>query len=162
MDAELSDKEIQELRDGGYVVEEIDEGGEPGPGVGPEAQRKWLMGYIKSPMYLQRLGKEFPDYSQKELKKERDTRLKNVQNVKVKYPSKPLGKDFGYVSGMYYHKQTKEDDKWRNKAENKWYPFTVDQSKKGTLELEPEYRPNDWNPVSGYDTTPLHEFSHAA
>lgn len=138
------------------------EGGEPGPGVGPEAQRKWLMGYIKSPMYLQRLGKEFPDYSQKELKKERDTRLKNVQNVKVKYPSKPLGKDFGYVSGMYYHKQTKEDDKWRNKGENKWYPFTVDQSKKGTLELEPEYRPNDWNPVSGYDTTPLHEFSHAA
>jgi hypothetical protein len=141
---------------------------ENNPEEGLDRQRDWLTNYIQSPMYLERLSKEFPNYSQSELEAERDTRLNNVITTKATYPDEPLGNtDFGYISGLYNIKGTPEDIMVR--TSEGMVPQTGSGSSRGLIELEPEYRPEGMSkiegayqyPYPGYELVPLHELGHA-
>jgi hypothetical protein len=113
-------------------------------------------------MYLKRLSKEFPDYSNEQLEAEKNARLSNVKNVNIKYPDKPLQDYFGNVSGEYFAKKQKPDSFDRNIGTGKLTKPNYPSNKKGNLYLEPEYRQDNWNPDEGFNTIPLHELGHAA
>ena len=159
---ELDENEALEYAKNGYIVEMQTGGPHDPPQESAEGQRDWMMNYIQSPMYLKRLSKEFPDYSNEELELERDARLKNVQNVNIKYPDKPLQDYFGNVSGEYFPKKQKPDSFDRNIGTGKLTKSNHLSNKKGNLYLEPEYRQDNWNPDEGFNTIPLHELGHAA
>jgi hypothetical protein len=132
------------------------------PQESAEGQKDWMMNYIQSPMYLKRLSKEFPDYSNEQLEAEKNARLSNVKNVNIKYPDKPLQDYFGNVSGEYFSKKQKPDSFDRNIGTGKLTKPNYPSNKKGNLYLEPEYRQDNWNPDEGFNTIPLHELGHAA
>jgi len=132
------------------------------PQESAEGQRDWMMNYIQSPMYLKRLSKEFPDYSNEQLEAEKNARLSNVKNINIKYPDKPLQDYFGNVSGEYFPKKQKPDSFDRNIGTGKLTKSNHPSNKKGNLYLEPEYRQDNWNPDEGFNTIPLHELGHAA
>jgi hypothetical protein len=132
------------------------------PQENAETQRDWMINYIQSPMYLKRLSKEFPDYSNEDLEAEKNARLSNVKNVNIKYPDKPLEGYFTNVSGEYAPKKVKPDTFDRNIGTGKLTKPYYPSNKRGNLYLEPEYRPDNWDPAEGFNTTPLHEIGHAA
>jgi hypothetical protein len=133
------------------------------PKENAETQKEWMINYINSPMYLKRLSKEFPDYSNKQLEAERNARLKNVQNVNINYPKYPLdGNHFGNISGAYYPKNIKSTDFSRRATTGELIKDEIETNKAGNLYLEPEYRPDMWMPSEGFNTIPLHEIGHAA
>ena len=133
------------------------------PQESAEGQKDWMMNYIQSPMYLKRLSKEFPDYSNEELEAERNARLSNVKNVNIKYPRYPLHPEgYGNISGEYYAKNIKPGDFTRRISTGELVKDEIDNSKSGNLYLETPYRPDVWFPEEGYNTIPLHEIGHAA
>ena len=93
--------------------------------------KNYLREYIMSPMYLERLAIEFPGMSERELKKERNARLKNLNTVSVSIPDKPLSSsgNYGGILGEYL-----ADDHH--------------------IQFEP-------NPYYDYQNINLHEYSHA-
>ena len=121
-----------------------------GGGVNEEGveQYKWFKNYLQSPKYVERLKKEFPDYTDKQIGQEVKSRLENVMQTRVGFlpRSSDISPRVGATQGVY------------NADE---YP--------GAIMLRPEYSAStsDWifepgNYLSGYGTTPLHEWSHAA
>lgn len=133
------------------------------PQESAEGQKDWMMNYIQSPMYLKRLSKEFPDYSNEELEVERNARLSNVKNVNIKYPRKPIDPSgYGNISGVYYPKNIKPEDFSRRISTGELVKDEIDNSKSGNLYLETPYRADMWFPEEGYNTIPLHEIGHAA
>lgn len=133
------------------------------PEENAETQKEWMINYINSPMYLKRLSKEFPDFSETMLELERDNRLKNVENVKIKYPRNSLDpRGFGWIAGAYYPKQVNLRDFDRRVTTGELIKPTIEPGKSGSLYLEPKYRPDMWTPSEGYNTIPLHEIGHAA
>jgi len=140
---------------------------ENNPEEGLDRQRDWLTTYIQSPMYLERLSKEFPNYSQSELEAERDARLNNVLTTKIRYPDEPLGGSFGYTAGLYYMKEAPENVMVR--TSEGMVPQTGSGSSRGRIELEPEYRPEGMPriagafqyPYPGFELIPLHELGHS-
>jgi hypothetical protein len=130
---------------------------------GTDLQKEWLVSYLKSPKYKERLGKEFAGQSDEFIQQENETRLNNLLNEKIKYV-KSIGNSPGWISGMTIPKETKgqiynnTDKKF---IKNKWSPDTKGYDKKGTVYLENEYRPDNWNPSKGFETIPLHELGHA-
>jgi hypothetical protein len=127
-------------------------------------QLKWWVDYIKSPMYVERLKKEFPGKDQKFIENERMVRLKNLDNVKNQtHFVRSISKEPGYISGLmipknyegeYYDYNTK---KWLT---SKWSPNKKGYDKKGHLYFEKEYDPKNWNPYPGFETIPAHEIGH--
>ncbi len=133
------------------------------PKENAETQRDWMINYIQSPMYLKRLSKEFPDYSDKQLESERNARLSNVKNVNIKYPRKSIDqRGYGYIAGAYYAKKNKSTNFDRRATTGKLVKPIIEPEKSGNLYLEPEYRSDVWDPYEGYNTIPLHEIGHAA
>ena len=66
-----------------------------------DKQLQWWKSYLNSPMYLERLKKEFPNKPQDFLEKERKERLKNLDNVKTQtHFVNAISKDPGYISGL--------------------------------------------------------------
>ena len=95
MDAELSDEEIQELRDGGYILEEMDEGGEPGPGDPPTYEEQMKV-------YKEQLAQYKKDYDRYKRNK------KYIQSLKDKYdwfPDRRQVFDKKDKRGSYYYKE---------------------------------------------------------
>ena len=127
-------------------------------------QLEWWRSYIKSPMYMKRLEKEFPGKQKDFLEKERQERLQSLSNIKNQtHFVKAIGKEPGYISGLmipknykgqYYDFRTKE---WK---QSKWTPDSKGYDKKGHVYLEKEYDPKNWNPYPGYETIPAHELGH--
>ena len=126
----------KKMQEGGGVFEE---------GV---EQYKWFKNYLQSPKYVERLKKEFPDYTNEQIGEEIKTRLENVMQTRVGFlpRSSDISTGVGGVQGVY------------NADE---YP--------GAIMLRPEYSASTsdvlfepGNYLSGYDTIPLHEWSHAA
>jgi hypothetical protein len=136
----------------------INEGSKPTPLSGELLkQYNWLVSYMKSPKYLERLKKEFPSYDKKQLTKERDTRLKNVMSLKDKVHIEGEDK-LGGSAGFYIPKTSYgEQLVW-----GKWEKQDSTNNKKGNLFLRTEYNPNKYKPDEGYEFIPTHEFSHAA
>jgi hypothetical protein len=139
---------------------------EPKPTEGTNKQKDWLISYIKSPMYRERLKKEFPNQNNVFITNEVNQRLNNVLNEKVEYV-KSIGKKPEYISGITIPKQY--EGEWYDYKEDKFLPgkwgpdsYGRGNDKPGHIYLENEYRPNAWNPTKGFETTPLHEFGHAA
>jgi len=128
-------------------------------------QLKWWVDYIKSPMYVERLKKEFPGKDQKFIENERMVRLKNLDNVKNQtHFVRSISKEPGYISGLFIPKEYEgqyydySEKKWK---ENKWFPDkTKRYDKKGHMYLEKEYDPKNWNPYPGFETIPAHEIGH--
>lgn len=125
-------------------------------------QYNWWISYIQSPMYLVRLKKEFPTYTDKQLTQERDIRLANLKNAKSKmHFVKAIGKEPGYISGMVYPKQYKgeywdyETKKWKKQARS-----SDPRDKPGHSYFERNFSPQAWNPDPGFETIPAHEFGH--
>ena len=121
-----------------------------GAGVNKEGvkQYKWFKNYMRSPKYKERLKKEFPDYSDNQIGQEVKSRLENVMQTRVGFlpRSSDISTGVGGVQGVY------------NADE---YP--------GAIMLRPEYSSSTSdvlfepdNYLSGYNTIPLHEWSHAA
>ena len=121
-----------------------------GAGVNKEGvkQYKWFKNYMRSPKYKERLKKEFPDYSDNQIGQEVKSRLENVMQTRVGFlpRSSDISTGVGGVQGVY------------NADE---YP--------GAIMLRPEYSASTsdalfkpGNYLSGYNTIPLHEWSHAA
>ena len=110
--------------------------------------KNYLRKYIMSPKYLERLEIEFPDLTKSELKKERDSRLNNLNTVKVSMADKPLGgAGYGGILGRYTPKakdQTAES--LRLNKEAGYSPHAI--------YLEP-------NPYWTHQDNNLHEYSHA-
>ena len=108
-------------------------------------------------MYLERLSKEFPNYSQSELEAERDARLNNVITTKVTYPDEPLANLWIYIRTILWKK-------FHQKV-SLYYERTGSGSGRGLIELEPEYRPEGMPriagayqyPYPGFELVPLHE-----
>ena len=129
-------------------------------------QKAWLVSYIQSPMYRERLKKEFPGQNTAFITNEINQRLNNVLNEKVDYVN-AIGKEPGYISGLAIPKQYEGeyyDYKEKKFLPNKWAPDPSGKGldKKGHVYLESEYRHNAWSPSSGFETIPLHELGHAA
>lgn len=61
-------------------------------------QRSWLTEYLNSPKYKERLKKEFPSFSQKQLADQLSQRQSNLKNAKVKVVD-TIGKKPGYIFG---------------------------------------------------------------
>tara|TARA_R110001599_G_scaffold320144_3_gene530113 strand:- start:4162 stop:8124 length:3963 start_codon:yes stop_codon:yes gene_type:complete len=121
-----------------------------GGGVNEEGveQYKWFKNYLQSPKYVERLKKEFPDYTDNQIGQEVKARLNNVMQTRVGFlpRSSEISTGVGGVQGVY------------NADE---YPDSI--------MLRPEYSASTsdvlfepGNYLSGYDTIPLHEWSHAA
>lgn len=121
-----------------------------GAGVNEEGvkQYKWFKNYLQSPKYVERLKKEFPDYTNEQIGQEIKTRLENVMQTRVGFlpRSSDISTGVGGVQGVY------DADE---------YP--------GSIMLRPEYSASTsdvlfepGNYLSGYNTIPLHEWSHAA
>ena len=121
-----------------------------GAGVNKEGvkQYKWFKNYMRSPKYVERLKKEFPDYTDKQIGQEVKSRLENVMQTRVGFlpRSSDISTGVGGVQGVY------------NADE---YPDSI--------MLRPEYSSSTsdvlfepGNYLSGYNTIPLHEWSHAA
>ena len=121
-----------------------------GAGVNKEGvkQYKWFKNYMRSPKYKERLKKEFPDYTDKQIGQEVKSRLENVMQTRVGFlpRSSDISTGVGGTQGVY------------NADE---YP--------GAIMLRPEYSASTsdvlfepGNYLSGYNTIPLHEWSHAA
>ena len=121
-----------------------------GAGVNKEGvkQYKWFKNYLQSPKYVERLKKEFPDYTDKQIGQEVKSRLENVMQTRVGFlpRSSDISTGVGGVQGVY------DADE---------YP--------GSIMLRPEYSAStsdvlfeSGNYLSGYNTIPLHEWSHAA
>ena len=121
-----------------------------GGGVNEEGveQYKWFKNYLQSPKYVERLKKEFPNYTNEQIGEEIKTRLENVMQTRVGFlpRSSDISTGVGGTQGVY------------NADE---YP--------GAIMLRPEYSASTsdilfkpGNYLSGYDTIPLHEWSHAA
>ena len=123
-------------------------------------QYNWLVSYMKSPKYLERLKKEFPSYDNKQLTKERDIRLKNVISLKDKVHIVGQNVLQGLV-GFYVPKTNYGQDlQW-----GKWVDIdpsknTGDFKKRGNLFLSTKYNPNKFKPSDGWEFIPTHEFSH--
>ena len=104
-------------------------------------QYQFLKSYMNSQMYQDRLKKEFPNYTDKQIAEEAKTRLNNVMQTRVGFL--PESSDFSTsnqdVQGVY------------NRFGNKNIQFRAEYSA-----LTPE------NPLFDYNTTPIHEFAHAA
>ena len=133
------------------------------PKENTKTQKDWMINYIQSPMYLKRLSKEFPDYSNEQLESERNARLSNVKNVNIKYPKYPIDPSgYGYVSGVYYPKNIKSGDFSRRISTGELVKDKINNSKSNNIYLETPYRPDVWIPGEGYNTIPLHEIGHAA
>jgi hypothetical protein len=129
-----------------------------------DKQLQWWKSYLNSTMYLERLKKEFPNKPQDFIEKERKERLKNLDNVKDQtHFVRAISKEPGYVSGLMIPKNYEGeyydylDKKWKK---NKWTPDAKGYDKKGHVYFEKEYNPKNWNPVTGYETIPAHEFGH--
>ena len=127
-------------------------------------QIEWWKSYIQSPMYIERLKKEFPGKQQDFIEKERQERLKNLSNVKDQtHFVKAIEKEPGYTSGKMIPKNYEgeyydyKEKKWKK---NKWFPNSKGYDKKGHVYFEKEFNPKNWNPYPGYETIPSHEFGH--
>jgi hypothetical protein len=127
-------------------------------------QLNWLRTYVSSPKYLERLRKEFPGKSEQFIQNERNARLNNLKGMENKtHYVKSIGKEPGWFSGMMIPKKS-EGEKFNYKTQ-KWEPDNVKKSpkgidKRGHVYLEKEYQPKNWNPSSGFETTPTHEYGH--
>jgi hypothetical protein len=121
-----------------------------GAGVNKEGvkQYKWFKNYMRSPKYKERLKKEFPDYNDRQIEQESKSRLQNVMQTRVGFLplSSKYSKNLGSIQGFYDHDA---------------FP--------GAIMLRPEYSASTsdeifepGNYLSGYNTIPLHEWSHAA
>jgi len=119
-------------------------------------QYNWLVGYMKSPKYLERLKKEFPKSTDQEIKSERDQRFKNVSDLKNKVYIE--GKDkLGGSAGFYIPKTSYgEQLVW-----GKWEKPDPNNPNKGSVFLRTEYKPSKFKPDEGFEFIPTHEFSHA-
>jgi len=127
-------------------------------------QIEWWKSYIQSPMYIERLKKEFPGKQQDFIEKERQERLKNLSNVKDRtHFVKAIEKEPGWTAGMAISKNYEgeyydgKEKKWKK---NKWFPDSKGYDKKGHVYFEKEYNPKNWNPYPGLETIPVHEFGH--
>jgi len=126
----------------------------------PDEQKAWLKSYVESPMYGTRLQREF---GTKDIDTEWKQRIANLQNSSYSIAKQPLAKNWGYVSGLYVPKEYK--GQYYDYSKNTWTKnsYTKDPikhfDKKGKVYLEPEYRTGA-EPFSGFETVPLHEFSH--
>lgn len=126
-------------------------------------QYNWWISYLKSDMYLLRLHKEFPTYTDKQLRQERDVRLENLKSAKSKmHFVRSIGQEPGYTLGMVYPKQYKGE--YWDYATKKWKKHGRDASdprdRPGHSYFEREYSPMGWNPYPGYETIPAHEMGH--
>lgn len=111
--------------------------------------KNYLREYIMSPMYLERLAIEFPEVSERDLIRERDLRLKNLNSVSVSIPDTPLSNsgNYGGVLGLYTSKEHHQS------------PSQLEYNRKHGkrdhhIQLEP-------NPYYNYQAINLHEYSHA-
>ena len=127
-------------------------------------QLEWWKSYIQSPMYIERLKKEFPGKPQDFIEKERQERLKNLSNVKDQtHFVKAIEKEHGHTSGMVVPKNYEgeyydyKEKKWKK---NKWSPNEKGYDKKGHVYFEKEFDPKNWSPSTGFETIPVHEFGH--
>jgi|TARA_R100000455_G_C6273437_1_gene131118 hypothetical protein len=104
-------------------------------------QYKFLKSYMNSQKYQDRLKKEFPDYTDKQIAEEAKTRLNNVMQTRVSFlpESSEYSTSNQDIQGVY------------NRFGNKNIQFRPEYSA-----LTPE------NPLFSYNTTPIHEFAHAA
>lgn len=125
-------------------------------------QYNWWISYIQSPMYMVRLKKEFPTYTNKQLTQERDIRLANLKNAKSKmHFVKSIAKEPGYISGMVYPKQYKGEywdyktNSWKKRARS-----SDPRDMPGHSYFERNFSPQAWNPDPGFETIPAHEFGH--
>lgn len=130
-----------------------------------KSQLEWLRSYVMSPMYMERLKKEFPGKDVKFIENERNMRYKNLDNVEYRTKFvKSIGDKPGYVSGLYIPKE--REGMFYDYSTGKWKPNKPVKSPKGydvpgNVYFEKEYSPKTWSPAKGYETIPGHEYSHA-
>ena len=115
-----------------------------GGGVNEEGvkQYKFLKEYINSPMYVQRLKMEFPDYTDEQIAEEVKTRLENIMQTRVGFlpESSEYSESIGDVQG-----------------------FVDPENFPNMMMLRPEYSAlTPDNPPYSYNTTPIHEWQHVA
>lgn len=139
--------------DGDGNTSKFDLGGEV------EKQKQWLISYVKSPMYKERLKQEFPGKDDAFINAEAQARLNNLLSAKINYVN-AIGEKPGYVSGAYVPKNYQGLN--FNLQNNSWQPnkFIPSKFTKGNVYFEQEFKPSNWNPYRGYETIPLHEFGH--
>ena len=111
--------------------------------------KNYLREYLMSPMYLERLAIEFPGYPKEVIEAERDSRLNNLNTVKVSISDKPLNKagNYGGILGQYVPKEHNQNtESLRLNKEAGFPPHSI--------QFEP-------NPHPFYQANNLHEYSHA-
>lgn len=127
-------------------------------------QLNWLRKYVMSPMYMERLKKEFPGKDQTFIENERDNRYKNLENAEFRtHFVQSIGREPGFISGkivpkeyegMYYDHKT---NSWKK---DKWEKSPKGQDVPGHVYMEKEYDPKKWDPYPGFETIPAHEYGH--
>jgi hypothetical protein len=119
-----------------------------------EKQRAWLLSYMQSPMYQERLKME--GFSNPEA--EGQARLQNLQNLPpVKY-SRDLG---SWMQGAYMPREYKGmmfKQGWQPAGPEPDPIYGIETP--GTVYLARQYAPGR-TPEARFSTTPVHEFSHA-
>jgi hypothetical protein len=111
--------------------------------------KNYLREYLMSPMYLERLAIEFPGYPKEVIEAERDSRLKNLNTVKVSISDEPLNAagNWGGILGQYVPKEHNQNaESLRLNKEAGFPPHSI--------QFEP-------NPHPFYQANNLHEYSHA-
>lgn len=114
----------------------------------------WIRNYIQSPKYLERLGKEFPDYTQDQLTEEMNARLNNINNVNITFEDQLAG---GKALGVYW--PTEDKGKRLNNANvhdpSSWVDREINEEKAGTIGLQTGY-----HQTPGDESVGLHEIDH--
>lgn len=132
-------------------------------------QYNWWISYLQSPMYIDRLKKEFPRKANQlpadwetQIAQERNTRLSNLKNAKSKmHFVKSIESEPGYILGMVYPKQyTGEYWDYKTKSWKKRAKSSDPRDKSGHSYFERDYSPANWDPYPGFETIPAHEFGH--
>jgi hypothetical protein len=129
-------------------------------------QLNWLRSYVKSPQYLERLKKEFPNKDQSFIENEINTRYDNLKDAEYRtHFVNSIGKEPGYISGKMVSKNYRKGDMFYNSKtgkweQDKWKPDPKGYDKPGHVYMEKEFNPKNWNPYPGYETIPAHEYGH--
>lgn len=122
-------------------------------------QLEWLRSYVKSPMYLERLKKEFAGKDQKFIENERNTRLKNLDNAeyRTKFVNS-IGKHPGSILGFTVPK--KYEGMVYDYPSKTWVKNEYQKNSKGYDTPGNVYLEKGYDKYKGYENIPAHEYGH--
>lgn len=119
------------------------------------AQKQWLLNYLKSPMYLDRLKKEFPGKDEAFVKAEQNKRIQNLQTSQIQVV-KQIESSPGLAAGVTIQKNIPKNTFYYSYKTKKWVLITDVKDpkfKSGVAYIEKVQN-------TGWEGIVTHELSH--